>query len=147
MRCPIGVVAPAVAFLLVTPGAAQLPTVPIDSGRLVRLHEPTGGVTTGRLVQRLAIPDDSARFCVYPANPCATADALNRHAVPLARINSIDVQDGTHEAAGAVLGAVLGAAVTYLALRPFFSPLVGATLGTVAGGFIGSEVPRWRRAP
>ena len=113
---------------------------------------------TGRLLVPFRPGDDTLRFCLYPANHCTPFDSLYRRATPLDRISAIDVQTGTKELSGAIVGVLVGFGFGIVATRAHVicggdtspaicSPLVGVPVGALIGALIGHQIPGWRRAP
>ncbi len=94
--------------------AQQLPTVPLDSGRLVRYSTVDSGLAQGRLLAPLHAQDSTFIACRYPANPCLNLTDLNVRRVPLARLRTLEVAAGTHWANGLLVGGAIGAGLGML---------------------------------
>jgi hypothetical protein len=148
------------ALVLFSPSlvvAQRIPTSPLDSGTLVRLHlSPTESVR-GRLVTDFTVSSPVFTFCPYPATPCATATDPRISTIPASQVTGIDKAVGTHLGRGLAIGGLLGAALGGLfveaysqlcdtsscrgqAWRGFAVPFA---LGLGLGGAFGSASVRW----
>jgi hypothetical protein len=95
--------------------AQALPvTVPLDSGRLVRLRLTDGTVVRGRLLEPLSRESGALLFCRYPAPPCSldSQRAVRLHA---ALVTAVEVKRGTRVWRGIAIGAGIGAALGWFA--------------------------------
>lgn len=84
-------------------------TTAVDSGLVIRV---TRGdqMLRGRLLERMAVGADSARYCRYPGPPCVDPISPTQLAtLSLVDWDHLDVQVGNRAKKGAVLGAVVGA--------------------------------------
>ncbi len=141
---------------------SPLPTIPVDSGREVRVTTMADQMG-GRLLARYEHGDPAIRFCTTPWNSCgARGDSTGRRTISESELLRLEVRQGdygmTGFLAGAVTGALMGAAfVVGISgwcdtgdCGPRFWPTVGGGLtGAVSigflGGMIGSTIPKWRR--
>jgi hypothetical protein len=99
------------AIVLATPRA--LPqgwpvTVPLDSGRLVRLRLQDGTVTRGRLLEPISSGSGEVAFCRYPAPPCRL-DSDRAVRLDAALVREVEVKRGTRVWRGIAIGAGIGA--------------------------------------
>ena len=107
----------AALFLGVPPAAspAQKPglQVPLDSGRLVRLHLNTGETIRGRLLESFGFASATLSLCRYPAPRCRSMEEAREIAV--SEMEAIEVRIGSRARHGAVLGGSIGAGLAALA--------------------------------
>jgi hypothetical protein len=161
---PAVVVATLIAvFATAAVGHAQRPavSVPLDSGRLVRLRLDDGTAVRGRLLRPFAADSTEIRFCRYPAPPCTRPDAPGAAVLAAARIAAVEVQRGTGlwrgVAIGAGIGALLGGFTGWLhnglcdhpgcgTALPFWVA-AGGVSGGLWGALFGSQSVVWRPAP
>lgn len=142
-------------------GQAPITTVPIDSGRLVRMHR--GSETlSGRLLSRFGPGDSVIRFCRYPVPLCdPEIPTIAPTTIASRDLNRLELQQGSHAGSGFRIGGLFGVITGWL-LGSFaqgfcesqecaHSGLVWKTAlgnGLLWGGFgalIGSTVPRWEQ--
>ncbi|HET9133392.1 MAG TPA: hypothetical protein VFN90_03730 [Gemmatimonadales bacterium] len=147
------------------PLAAQTQTLPtaVDSGRVVRLHTPTGKLV-GRLTSPFRNTDPVVHFCRYPGPPCQSAyDSTGIRAVDTAALLRVEVSRGSRWQKGATIGGFAGGMLGGLfglflqGFCEFECPsrseaiVVGMASGAVFWGAIGaiwgSGFPRWEDAP
>ena len=138
----------------------------IDSGALVRMHQASGVLVQGRLVQPLSPSSTFIRFCHYPAPVCTNpSDTSAIHSISTASLTGLEVQHGNKWASGALWGGLIGVAAGGLlgALvnglcdgdsgNGDCGPSTGAyaAIGAIGfgaiGGFIGGGKPKWGPAP
>jgi hypothetical protein len=100
----IAAFAPAPAAL----AQASLTTVPLDSGRLVRIRLDDGSVVRGRLLRPFAADSAQLTYCRYPATPCRRLDAPAVSAIAAAQIAALEVQRGSRLWRGVAIGAGIG---------------------------------------
>lgn len=150
---------------LAAPLTAQTPTLPaaVDSGRVVRLHTPTGTLV-GRLTSPFRNTDPAVLFCRYPGPPCQSAsDTTGMRSIDTASLLRLEVASGTKWRSGAVLGGVAGALLGWLAgeLENGFcegtcnsrsktmarNTLTGVLVIGALGALWGTGFPRWEEAP
>ncbi len=147
------------------PLVAQTPTLPttVDSGRVVRLHTPTGKLV-GRLTSPFRNTDPVVHFCRYPGPPCQGAtDSTGIRSLDTAALLRLEVSAGTKWRSGAVIGGVAGVLLGWLAgeLEHGFcesncgsrtsimvrNTVTGALVSAGIGAIWGSGFPRWEDAP
>jgi hypothetical protein len=138
---------------------ARLFTQPIDSGVLVRMHRSAGDVVIGRLMRTVTPESLAVRYCRYPGNRCTAADSSGLASLPLAEVDTLEVQVGSGAASGGVIGALIGVLEIGLATmapgdcapscyRPSALAAAAAIVGTgVIGAIVGSSGIRWGPAP
>ena len=158
----------ALALALTVPAAAHaqspLPTMPVDSGREVRVHLPTD-VVRGRLLIRYTPGDSTMRVCLYPAWRCSgSGEASTVRELRTRALLRLDVQRGTGAKKGAIIGGVVGgllggfygllvAGICDAARCPSLGQglFVGGVVGGAAVGLfgygIGHSLTRWGPAP
>lgn len=115
MRFPMIVVLTACAAAAPAARAQDLPlTVPLDSGRLVRLHLDDGTVVRGRLLRPLAPGSPEVTFCRYPAPPCRSVEPPRAVRLDASLVAALEVNRGTRLWRGVAIGAGIGAALGWL---------------------------------
>jgi hypothetical protein len=110
------------ALLLLSPSlivAQRLPTAPLDSGTLVRMHLSPTEAVRGRLVKDFTPSSSAFTFCPYPASPCASATDTRISTIPASQVTSIDKAVGTHVGRGLAIGGFIGAALGGLFLEAY----------------------------
>lgn len=142
--------------------AQNLPmTVPLDSGRLVRLRLDDGTVVRGRLLQPLAPESPEVAFCRYPAPPCRSIDLPRAVRLESRLVADLEVQRGTRLWRGAAIGAGVGAVFglltgslynglcdSYGCGQPIAIWMFTQALGTALwGALFGSQGVVWGPAP
>ncbi len=170
MSSAFHVLAPLSLFLAaVTPASAQTPrpSVPVDSGKLVRMHT-ASQIITGRLTARFGTSDDSLRYCRYPGPPCAgQEDSVAMRTIAAGQVQWLEVSNGTRWRKGATIGGLVGAALGGISTSFLISfcetsdcrsksyrnrvvalgVLSGALTSGALGAIWGAGFPRWPKVP
>jgi hypothetical protein len=128
----------------------------LDSGRVVRVHLAAGRTAVGKLLIPFTPTSATLRYCAYKSPGCRNSLDLV-HEIPADSIVALDVRVGTHALRGAVIGGLVGTALTawVVALADGLSendsgvngaPVsIGIALPTAVGGAFGSASPKWKR--
>ncbi|HEX9631349.1 MAG TPA: hypothetical protein VGA02_02710 [Gemmatimonadales bacterium] len=140
-------------------GQPPLLTVPIDSGRLVRVHVSAGQPREGRLLRPFGPDNARLVFCPYPAAPCRTFDrAVTLSATEAVRL---EIRTGSRWKRGVAIAAPIGFALGVLAAtmnngfcegqgcrisEPAFGLLGAVSIGAW-GALFGSQAVVWGPAP
>jgi hypothetical protein len=142
--------------------AQGLPSAPIDSGTLVRLHFVTKQEPMrGRLLETFTPSSLQLTFCRFATNPCASLADPHARTIPATDVERIEVARGNHLLRGAVIGTLVGAAVAgvFIAVangvcdtsdceatgKTFALTTIGLSLGI--GLLFGSQSLTWKPAP
>lgn len=153
----------AALFLGVSQGAsaAQEPglQVPLDSGRLVRLHLSTGETIRGRLLESFGFESATLSLCRYPAPRCRSIEDARK--IGASEVEVIEIRIGSRARHGAVvggsigagLGALFGSGVNSLCDTPgcgvsiLLVTFLGGLQGALWGLLFGSQAVVWGPAP
>ncbi len=91
-----------------SPVPPRMPVVPIDSGRLVRIHT-DNGIITGRLTARFGISDPVLQYCRYPGPPCTSPhDTIAIRTTSSTMVRHLEISHGSRWRSGAIKGGVIG---------------------------------------
>ncbi len=140
----------------VTAQAQRPPALPqLDSGAVVRVRLNNGNREVIRLIAPIGPDSTLLRYCGNLDASCP-ARLDRRRQVEIGRVVGLDVRNGTHARAGALVGGVLGLGLVYaIAGQMRDSPTgwraAGIMVGGVAasagwGALVGSWIDSWRPA-
>ena len=74
--------------------------VPLESGRLVRVHLPDSQLLRGHLLAPFAPGSVTLVLCLAPGTPCTVQDSVNLRRLPATSVSAIDVHTRTRAPEG-----------------------------------------------